>query len=190
MSEEPYVYPGTGILRNKRGIMNAEQLNAFERRMVTQRAAEGSPSGDFDLAHLQAIHRHLFQDVYDWAGQIRVVELSKGGHQFMFRQYIETGMADVHRRIINATYFRGTSQAEFAQSAGKIMGDVNYVHPFREGNGRAQLLYLKQLSIVAGHPLDLRRIDQDAWIEASRESHGADYARMAAAIRAALAPSE
>jgi cell filamentation protein len=63
MSNDPYVYPGTTILRNKPGIRDAEQLDAFERRLVTQRAAEGMPTGNFDLAHLQAIHGHLFRDV-------------------------------------------------------------------------------------------------------------------------------
>ena len=104
MSDDPYVYPGTTILRNKLGIRDAGQLEAFERHVVPQRMAEGLPTGDFDLAHLQAIHRHLFQDVYDWAGEVRTVELNKGGHQFMFRQYIQTGMADVHQRIVKADY--------------------------------------------------------------------------------------
>jgi cell filamentation protein len=186
MSDDPYVYPGTTILRNKPAIRDAERLDAFERRMATQRAAEGIPTGDFDLSHLQAIHGHLFQDVYDWAGQIRIVELNKGGDQFMFRQYIQTGMADVHRRIVKADYFKGASQTDFAAGAGQIMGDVNYVHPFREGNGRTQLLYLKQLSIIAGYPLDLRRINPDMWIEASKRAHQAEYASIGAAIRAAL----
>jgi cell filamentation protein len=76
MSDDPYVYPGTTILRNKLGIRDAATLDALERRMVAQRMAEGIPTGDFDLAHLQAIHRHLFQDVYHWAGKIRTVELN------------------------------------------------------------------------------------------------------------------
>ncbi len=63
--------------------------------MVGDRIAEGVPKGSFDLAHLRAIHRHLFQDVYDWAGELRTVEIFKGGNQFQFRQYIPTGMADV-----------------------------------------------------------------------------------------------
>jgi cell filamentation protein len=124
------------------------------------------------------------------AGQIRIVELNKGGDQFMFRQYIQTGMADVHRRTVKANYFKGASQTDFAAGAGEIMGDVNYVHPFREGNGRTQLLYLKQLSIVAGHPLDLRRIDPHMWIEASKRAHQAEYASIGAAIRAALERSK
>jgi cell filamentation protein len=189
MSDDPYVYPGTTILRNKPGIKDAGQLGAFERRVTTQRAAEGIPTGDFDLSHLQSIHRHLFQDVYDWAGQIRTVELSKGGDQFMFRQYIQTGMADVHRRIVKADYFKRTSPADFATGTGQIIGDINYIHSFREGNGRTQLLYLKQLSVVAGHSLDLGRIEPDTWIEASRHAHHVEYASIGAAILAALGRS-
>ena len=186
MSDDPYTYPGTTTLRNKLGIRDAEQLDALERRMAAQRAAEGIPAGDFDLTHLQAIHRHLFQDVYDWAGQVRTIELNKGGHQFMFCRYIQTGMADIHRRVVKTDYFSGLSLTDFAAGAGEIMGDINYVHPFREGNGRTQLLYLKQLSIIAGHRLELRHIDPSAWINASKNAHRADYGPMAAAICAAL----
>jgi cell filamentation protein len=102
MTDDFYIDPGTTTLRNKLGIIDPDELDAFERRMVAARAAEGVPIGDFDLTHLRAIHRHLFQDVYDWAGELRTVEIFKGGHQFMFRQYIQNGMADVHRRIVAA----------------------------------------------------------------------------------------
>jgi cell filamentation protein len=104
------------------------------------------PSGAFDLAHLRAIHRHLFQDIYEWAGELRTVEINKGGHQFQFRRYIETGMADVHRRLVQGSFLRDLSVPEFAQQAAVIVGDVNYVHPFREGNGRTHAQYLKQLA--------------------------------------------
>jgi cell filamentation protein len=79
------------------------------------------------------------------------------------------------------------STSEFARQAAVIIGDVNYIHPFREGNGRTQLQYLKQLAIQAGHRLDLTRIDAAGWIEASKASHTADYALMADAIRRAIA---
>lgn len=90
MSDDPYVWPGSDVLRNRLGIRDAADLNVTERRLVLQRAREGVPTGHFDLAHLRAIHRHLFQDVYDWAGEIRTVEIRKGGSQFQFRRYIET----------------------------------------------------------------------------------------------------
>ncbi|WP_201772408.1 Fic/DOC family protein [Neorhizobium vignae] len=101
MSDDPYVYAGTGVLRNKLDIQDANELDRVERQLAWSRIQEGIPQGDFDLKHLKAIHRHLFQDLYEWAGQVRLVEISKGESQFQFRQYIETGMADVHRRIVN-----------------------------------------------------------------------------------------
>jgi cell filamentation protein len=158
----------------------------MERRLATQRARQGIPSGKFDLRHLRAIHRHLFQDVYDWAGKLRTVEIAKGGSQFQFRRYIETGMADVHRRLVQAKYLKGLAAADFGQKAGEIMGDINYVHPFREGNGRTQLFYLEQLAGQAGHELDLTRLDPTSWIAASIAAHAGNYAPMAAEIARAI----
>jgi cell filamentation protein len=131
--DDPYVIPGTNVLRNRLGITDARKLDRTERRLVGDRIAEGVPDGSFDLAHLRAIHRHLFQDVYDWAGELRTVEISKGGSQFQFRQYIPTGMADVHRRLGRAGFLKHRSPREFAREAGTIMGDINYIHPFRKG---------------------------------------------------------
>jgi len=189
MKGDPYVYPGTNVLRNKLDLTDQADLDAAERRLARIRAVEGNPKGRFDLSHLQAIHRHLFQDIYDWAGEIRTVEISKGGHQFMFRQFIFSGMADIHRRIVTSGFFEGLALDVFAEQVGPILGDVNYVHPFREGNGRTQLYFLKQLCESAGHPLDLRCIDGLSWMEASRRAHAADYGPMSAAIKVALEKS-
>ena len=156
MTDDPYIYAGSSVLKNRLGLTDRAALDAAERQLIRTRAVDGVPTGDFDLAHLQAIHRHLFQDVYDWAGEIRTVEISKGGHLFIFRQFIASGMADIHRRLVVGGFFSGLSLEDFAAKAGSILGDVNYVHPFREGNGRTQLHYLKQLCGRAGHPLDLR----------------------------------
>ena len=190
MSDDPYVYPGTTVLKNKLNIRDAALLDYHERELVTQRTREGIPKGDFDLAHLQAIHRHLFQDVYDWAGKIRTVEISKGGHQFQFRQYVRTGMDYVHRQLIAADYLKGLSRPDFAAKAGEVIGNVNYVHPFREGNGRTQLQYLKQLAERAGHTLDSTRIKRDEWYHASREANETRFDAMARAIEAALVARE
>ncbi len=187
MSDDPYLYPGTNVLRNRLGIHDPVRLAVHERALVTQRIRQGLPTGDFDLPHLQAIHHHLFQDLYDWAGKIRTVEISKGKSLFQFQRYIQTGMADVHRRVLESEYLRHLSPDAFAAKAGEIIGDVNYVHPFREGNGRAQLLYLKQLAERAGHPLDLTRLSPTTWLPASEAAHLGRYDAMAAAIRAALA---
>jgi cell filamentation protein len=186
MSDDPYLYPGTRILRNKLSILDAGKLDYHEREIVAMRMRQAIPTGNFDLKHLKSIHRHLFQDIYDWAGEIRTVEISKGSSQFQFRQYIETGMSDVHRRLVSSRFLKGLERPAFATQAATIIGDVNYVHPFREGNGRTQLHYLKQLAQAAGHPLDLTRIDAAGWIAASIDANSARYDRMAAVIGRAL----
>ncbi|MBN9037600.1 MAG: Fic family protein [Rhizobiales bacterium] len=187
MSDLVYCYPPDyTTLKNKLNIRDADALERVERRFVVQRMAEGVPSGNFGLAHLKAIHRHLFQDVYEWAGEMRTVEISKGDSQFQFRRYIETGMADVQRRLAARDYLWGLDATAFSREAGQIMGDVNYAHPFREGNGRVQLLYLEQLARQAGHPLDLTKLDRDMWMTASRDAHMADYQKMSRCIADAI----
>ena len=173
------------MLRNRFGIEDQATLDRVEREWVVQRILEGCPKGRFDLAHLQAIHRHLFQDIFDWAGELRIVELSKEGDRFQPRAYIETGMANVHARLVSRNFLKGLNGPEFAKAAAHIVGDVNYVHPFREENGRTQLQYLRQLAEQAGHPLDIAAL-QDSWIAASRASHKGDYGPMADAILAAI----
>jgi cell filamentation protein len=187
-ADDPYVYSGTTTLRNRLEIRDPAELDVRERELVLQRITEGAPGGDFDLDHLRAIHRHLFQDIYQWAGEVRTLEIAKGGDQFQFRQYIETGMADVHRRLVAARFLAGLSREEFAQGSGEIMGDVNYVHPFREGNGRTQLQYLKQLAERGGHKIDLTRLPADLWIAASKAAQMRDYTYMASCIAQAMAP--
>ena len=187
MSDRDYCYPPDfTVLRNRLGIRRASTLEAAERRLVAQRLREPVPTGAFDLAHLKAIHRHLFQDVYAWAGEVRTVEIAKDGSRFQPRRFIETGMADIHRRIVTAGHFLGTGPNGFAEGAGPVMGDVNHVHPFREGNGRTQLQFLKQLAARAGHDLDLTRIGRAAWLDASRRSNAGDHAAMTRCIRHAL----
>jgi len=187
MSDTEYCYPPDyTVLKNKLNFVVADELEYFEREFVIQRTIAGIPTGDFDLAHLKAIHRQMFQDVYEWAGEIRTVEISKGGSQFQFRQYIDTGMTDVHRRIKAHNYLKNLAAEQFADIAGEIMGDINYVHPFREGNGRTQLQYLKQLAEQAGHSIDLTAIEKDAWMNASRKAHLGDYQSMSRCIAVAI----
>ena len=77
-----YQYPGSAVLRNKLDIRDAKALDFAERMLVRQRMGEGCPGGDFDLTPLQVIHRHLFQGVYEWAGETRQVPLAKGDSHF------------------------------------------------------------------------------------------------------------
>lgn len=187
MSDPVYCLPPDHkVLRNKFGISNQENLDTVERELSTSRIRQGCPKGDFDLKHLQSIHHHLFQDTYEWAGEVRTLEISKGGSHFMPRRFIENGMSDIHSRIVSANYLQGTSPPEFSEQAGELIGDLNHVHPFREGNGRTQMQFLKQLSENAGHEIDLRKIDKDQWIDASISSNRGDHSKMQDCIQGAL----
>ncbi|EGF89911.1 uncharacterized protein y4lH [Asticcacaulis biprosthecium C19] len=79
--DDPYVYPGTDVLRNRLDLRDHGTLEYAGRNLVQVRIEQGAPYGRFDLAHLKAIHRHLFQDLYAWAGEIRTVEINKDGSQ-------------------------------------------------------------------------------------------------------------
>jgi fido (protein-threonine AMPylation protein) len=97
-NSDPYLYPGTNVLKNLRGLTDPEHLERFEARRTHQPIAEliDNPlSGGFDLAHLKAIHRYIFQDVYEWAGQFRTVNISKGGHLFGLADFLESSLQQV-----------------------------------------------------------------------------------------------
>ena len=187
MSDTIYCYPPDyKVLKNKLNLKDAALLERAERRLVLQRSLSNVPIGDFDLPHLKAIHHHLFQDIFDWAGELRTLEISKGGTQFQPMRFITTGIADVHGRIVDHKYLKGLTPSEFASLAGELIGDINHAHPFREGNGRTQIIYLKQLAGQAGQVFDPLRIDRDEWMAASRESHFGNYGLITACIESAL----
>jgi len=108
MSSDPYVYPGTTVLKNIRGIRNQEILDRFEGDRVGQRSLELLECpllGPFDVEHLRGIHRYLFQDVYEWAGEFRTVDIAKGNSYFAHVPYIESTLKDLFERLSKANIF-------------------------------------------------------------------------------------
>jgi len=186
-SWEDYFYPGTDVLRNKLGIEDKEELQRTERLLVEQRLTQGCPEGNFDLTHLKAIHRHLFQDVYEWAGELRTVSMYKTSG-FLPPDRIEMKLHEVHGRTVQADFLRNMNVFEFSDMASQIVGDINDAHPFREGNGRTQFEFLEQLGERAGHNVDTTKIDRAAWIDASIEAGRGNYGAMNDQIRAAIVP--
>lgn len=174
MPADPYVYPGTDILRNRLEIRNADQLAAAESRLTALARTELAVQpirGDYDLAHLQAIHRHLFADVYDWAGQLRTVAIAKTD-MFCLPQHIETYAADIFGRLVRESHLVGLCPESFVARLTRYLADVNALHPFREGNGRAQRAFFAQLAVEAGYRVDWSSVDRDhndhAFIHAMR----------------------
>jgi cell filamentation protein len=168
--DDPYAYLGTSVLRNRLDIRDAGILEAFEVEIYTLRAEEPLPHGAFDPAHYCRIHHHLFQDVYEWAGQYRTVRTSKGGNAFCYPEHIPAQMDALFRSILGGEAFVQRSRSEFLREAVRFLGELNAIHPFREGNGRAQLAFLGLIGATAGHPFAFERIDRNAFLQAMIES--------------------
>jgi cell filamentation protein len=160
---DDYVYPGTTVLRNKAGIQDQTALDAFEADATAVRMLEllEQPlEGRFDFAHLCAIHRHLFQDVYEWAGEIRTVDISRDTSRFANMALIERYLGGVLGRLPAENWLRGLQPESFVARLAHYMGEINATHPFREGNGRTQRVFCALLAEQAGYFIDFESVDQ------------------------------
>jgi cell filamentation protein len=146
---DPYLDPASGVLRNVLGITDAQELSQVEAALTASRLVDLERHrlpGRYDLTHLRAFHRYIFGDVYDWAGQLRTVSIAKGGEVFCLPQYLESYATDVFGRLAATDRLRGLPRERFISQLAELLGDVNALHPFREGNGRTQRAFLSQAS--------------------------------------------
>ena len=156
-----YTDPATGILRNLAGITNPDDLLFFESAAVTKRAQELSvqPVVIKNTQSLLAIHKHLFQDVYHWAGQKRTVEISKGGSQFFPLSHFDKAFSHIDKLIEEYRNIESSEKEKIAHKLAEILDNVNYLHPFREGNGRTQREFVRTLALEKGYILNLNPPD-------------------------------
>jgi cell filamentation protein len=163
--EYTYTDPKTGILRNLANITDQDVLLFIESGAVTKRIQElyENPVKIKGIESLFAIHRHLFQDIYSWAGKKRNVEISKDGKQFFPTTHFENAYRFIDTLISDYKNIRKNNKRQLAEKLAEILDSVNYLHPFREGNGRAQREFLRSLALEKGltlniNPPDDRRI--------------------------------
>jgi cell filamentation protein len=184
---DPYCYPGTSVLRNIPGFRDQAALETFEIDITTQRAEELLPRGRLSVRHCQAIHRHIFQDVYTWAGRFRTVRMAKGASVFCYPENIAREMKRAFTELKNAEFFKGLTVEAFATGAAHFLADLNAIHPFREGNGRTQLIFLAAVAEHAGQALDPTRLDREGYLSAIIRSFNGDERGLAAQLQRAIA---
>ncbi|NVO15449.1 MAG: Fic family protein [Rhodoplanes sp.] len=172
--QDPHCYPGTTVLRNRANIRDQAALDAFEHDALLQRSSEPMPAGRFSTTHYRAVHRHLFQDVYAWAGRFRTVRISKGGSLFCYPEHIGTEMDKLFAGLRRDRFFASIDRGDFAHKAAHFLAELNAVHPFREGNGRTQLAFITLLAEHAGHALDLDRMQPETMLDATIRSFEGD----------------
>ena len=169
---DPYCYPGTTILINRLDIRDQARLDSFEAEVTVERASQPLPAGRLSYTHYRAIHRHLFQDVYAWAGKTRTVRVAKQGSTFCYPENIDREMRSLFADLAAKMHLRGLDAITFSRKAAHFLAELHAIHPFREGNGRTQLSFLTILAEQAGHPLALERLDPKLMLDATVTSFG------------------
>lgn len=157
-------YEGTTCLINKLGITDENKLKEFEGAVTFAKASElelNPISNTFDVEHYKAIHKYLFEDIYDWAGEYRTVNISKKGTKFASADQISDLMNACFMRLKDNNYFQNKSFDEFVDNIVDFYCVTNMIHPFREGNGRTQRLFISQLIRFNNYDIDFSSIDKD-----------------------------
>ena len=173
---DPYLDPKTGILRNFVGVTTQEELRKAETDVagMAELTLDGIPRTN-NLAELQAIHKILFGKIYDWAGEIRTVDIKKGSEEFfLFVFQIPQGAKFVFDGLAKENALKELSEEDFVKRLAYFYEQVNFIHPFREGNGRTQRVFWNRVAADAGYFIDWSQVIGSELDEASvegREHH-------------------
>jgi cell filamentation protein len=181
--DDPYTYENSTILVNKLDLRDRGELAAYEAEISNARSGEPLPDGELDFEHYCAVHHHLFQDVYTWAGQVRTVRMSKQGNPFCYPEHIEAQAKRLFAELRANNFLENLEPDDFSTQAAHFLSELNAIHAFREGNGRTQLTFCGMLADNAGHPLDLEELDPDMMLDAMIESFEGDEKKLARAIK-------
>lgn len=180
MNDITYCYSNTDVLINKLDIQDAEILLKAEKRFTLLRILELRTApiwGDFDFTHLCEIHRYIFQDLYDWAGKIRTVDIAKG-NMFCKTEFLVSEGDKIFSRISKENFETLQTKEAVAKKLAYHFSEINALHPFREGNGRAQREFFRVLALKLGYELSFAPISMEEMIEASKASFLCDYSLM------------
>ena len=174
-AQDPYVYPppDDATLRNLFDERDPAVLHRLEHVEVLERyrqlaAGEVVLDRTFDAAHVKAIHGHLFEDVYEWAGTYREINIWKDDRGFADANTgeIDLYLTDVHR-LVTGTAWPDLDRDGFAERAAAVFAHLNQAHPFREGNGRTSKLFMNHVSELSGFALDYAAVTPEVWNERS-----------------------
>lgn len=158
VNDKVYCYPGTDVLKNKFDIRDKGKLDAVERDLTALRLNEllDNPNvinHSFDLQHLQKLHQHIFQDIYDWAGSLRTIRISKG-IMFAYPENIELEANKLFEMLKSENHLRNLSIDKFCDRLAFYKAEINMLHPFREGNGRVIREFVRFLAYSSGFELN------------------------------------
>ena len=169
MPDKTYCYPDSNVLKNKLNIKDSNVLFEAEKELTYIRLLELQTNpikGSFDYNHLKAIHQYIFQDIYEWAGKLRTVEIGKG-NLFCTTECLESFGEQVFEKYYDSCLSCKNNEEEFVHTFASNYADLNALHPFREGNGRTQREFARLLCLECGYIFDLSCTTHKEMLEAS-----------------------
>jgi cell filamentation protein len=164
VAEDPYVYPGTHVLRNNLGLRDPQELSQAEANIVglaLAALAEQPLPGTYDLAHWQAFHRRIFGTLYPWAGELRTVQIAKPNAFYARPEHVAGYAQGTFAELARENHLKGLDHAAFLERLTHYHAEMYAVHPFREGNTRSLRAFLGQLAREAGHHIAWEHLDHE-----------------------------
>ncbi|EMM0380234.1 putative adenosine monophosphate-protein transferase Fic [Pluralibacter gergoviae] len=187
---DPYLYPGINVLKNRLAIRQMQRLEQAAYEITALRAAT-LPLGPKvrGLPYLCAIHHALYQDIFDWAGKFRQVDLYQGDTRFCHFARIEQEGNALMQDLEEEAWLAGLEMGEFIARLAHYYCEINVLHPFRVGSGIAQRIFFEQMAIHAGYLLRWEDIEPPAWSQANQSGAMGDLEPLAALFTKVVSPA-
>lgn len=190
-ADSKYCHPGSNVLINKLGIVDAKELEKSERQITTfklTRVSNNPPAGIINLDYLKLLHKLVFEEIYAWAGEFRAVNIAKG-NLFCSWEHLESQGKAIFDELASENYLLDVVDIDkMAKQLAYYLSEINVLHPFREGNGRIQRLLIQIMANRAGFDIDYSSITSDEMVVASIAAFNGDYLPMTKLMRRALVP--
>jgi len=166
--QDSYCYEDSDVLKNLLGITDDNELQEAEQGLTELAAMDiDFSTPPYDLDYLCNIHREVFEDIYEWAGEIRSIDISKGDTRFCNCTRIVPEANKQFQGLADANYFEDDSREELVAHVAELYVELNMTHPFREGNGRVQRILFEHIIINCGYEFSLEDVDAEEWIQAN-----------------------
>ena len=182
--DDYYCYPNSPVLKNELGINNEKEFAEAEREITSLKIAKlnNEPlEGELNFDYVKRIHRYLFDGIYEWAGEVRRTDISKG-NIFCQHELIEVNTEALFNQLKSEGFLVGLDEEDIVIKLAYYLGDLNTIHPFREGNGRVQRLFIRELASRAGYLINFDGITPEEMIKASDAAFHYEYEPMEAII--------
>ena len=171
--DSKYCYENTKTLINKLNIRDSKVLQKYEAKITAAKLLalmQKGIIGNFDVNHINSIHKYLFEDIYPFAGKYRTENIAKGVFRFAEWEYIEPELERLLDELKKENYLENLSKEKLAERLAYYLSELNVLHPYREGNGRTTREFIRELALKNEYVLDLRKVSPKEFLDACLKS--------------------